>query len=100
MRRAAALRLSLTRREWIAAYAALGRHHRADTLRLRYARDRLCPVNRMDAVIASLKSSWRMHWIEGADHSFKVLKRSGRSDAEVIDEIGSTTERWMRSLAG
>jgi uncharacterized protein len=54
----------------------------------------------MDAVIASLKSSWRMHWIEGADHSFKVLKRSGRSDAEVIDEIGSTTERWMRSLAG
>jgi predicted alpha/beta-hydrolase family hydrolase len=63
-------------------------------------RDRLCPVEHMDAVIASLKANWRMHWIAGADHSFKVLKRSGRSEAEVIDEIGDTTEQWMRSVTG
>jgi hypothetical protein len=28
---------------------------------------------------------WRMRWLEGADHSFHVLKSSGRSDAEVMD---------------
>ena len=29
----------------------------------------------------------RLHVIDGADHSFHVLKRSGRTDDEVLDEL-------------
>jgi hypothetical protein len=37
-----------------------------------------------------------MHWIEGADHSFRVLKSAGRTGAEVLDEILDATLRWYR----
>ncbi len=39
-----------------------------------------------------------MHWLEG-DHSFKVLKRSGRTDDDVLDEVGDVTRGWSRGLA-
>jgi len=38
--------------------------------------------------------------IEGADHGFRVLKRSGRTDAEVLDELADATRAWVESLAG
>jgi len=36
-----------------------------------------------------------MHWIEGADHSFRVPKSSGRSEADVYAEIGEVSARWL-----
>ncbi|MDH3497422.1 MAG: alpha/beta hydrolase [Gemmatimonadota bacterium] len=38
--------------------------------------------------------------IEGADHSFKVLKRSGRTDAEVREELGDTMAEWAHAIVG
>lgn len=38
--------------------------------------------------------------IEGADHSFKMLKRSGRTDAGVLDELGDTVAEWARDAVG
>ena len=38
---------------------------------------------------------WRTHWLEGADHSFHVLKSSGRSDAEVMDEVARASADWL-----
>ena len=35
------------------------------------------------------------HWLEGADHSFLVLKSSGRSDAEVMDEVARAGADWL-----
>jgi hypothetical protein len=35
-----------------------------------------------------------MHVVDGADHSFHVLKRSGRSDGEVIAELATQIARW------
>ena len=32
-------------------------------------------------------TNWVMHWVEGADHSFHVLKSSGRTDADALNEI-------------
>ena len=47
----------------------------------------------------TLKSrSWRMHWLEGADHSFHVLKSSGRTDDDVMAEVGSTARDWRLQL--
>ncbi len=58
-------------------------------------RDSLCRRDLMDAVVARLGGNFRMHWLEGADHSFHVTKASGRTDADVLDEIGTTTRAWL-----
>jgi hypothetical protein len=39
-----------------------------------------------------------LHVVEGGDHSFKVPKRSGRSDGEVLDELASVIEAWEPRL--
>ena len=36
-----------------------------------------------------------LHTVEGGDHSFRVLKRSGRSDAEVLDELCTRVAKWI-----
>jgi len=61
-------------------------------------RDALCRRDLMDAVVDRLTERWTMHWLEGADHSFHVLKNSGRSDAEVLNEIAEECGAWARDL--
>jgi hypothetical protein len=36
--------------------------------------------------------------VEGSDHSFKVLKRSGRAEADVIEELAQTIADWAATL--
>jgi hypothetical protein len=36
--------------------------------------------------------------VEGGDHSFKVLKRSGRSEAEVLEELSRAISDWAKRL--
>ena len=38
-----------------------------------------------------------LHVVEGGDHGFDVLKRSGRTDTEVMDELAETAADWCRS---
>ena len=59
-------------------------------------RDALC---RRDLMEAHAPPSWTMHWLEGADHSFRVLKSSGRSDADVLAEVAAATRDWLATLA-
>ena len=61
-------------------------------------RDALCQRALMDRVVGGLSTNFTMHWVDGADHSFHVLKASGRDDAAVLDEIGDATSRWIGSL--
>jgi predicted alpha/beta-hydrolase family hydrolase len=56
-------------------------------------RDALCRRDLMEKATGGLRG-WTMHWLEGADHSFHVLKSSGRTDAEVLEEVGEVSERW------
>ena len=65
------------------------------TLCLNGTRDSLCRRDLMEAVLPRLGTNFRMHWVEGADHSFHVLKSSGRSDADVLAEIGAATTYWL-----
>jgi hypothetical protein len=62
-------------------------------------RDDLCRRDLMEPVLQRVKPSFRMHWLEGADHSFHVLKSSGRTDAQVLDEVGDATRAWVDGLA-
>ena len=56
-------------------------------------RDALCTRELMERAVSGLPN-WRMHWLEGADHSFRVLKSSGRTDADVDAEIGRAVLSW------
>ena len=61
-------------------------------------RDALCTPELMNAAVSRVTAPWQMHWIDGADHSFHVLKSSGRNDAQVMTEIADVAERWISHL--
>jgi len=61
-------------------------------------RDALCTPELMNQVLQRVTTPWRMVWSEGADHSFHVLKSSGRTDAEVMTEIADAVEAWVPTL--
>jgi uncharacterized protein len=60
-------------------------------------RDTLCEKPLMQRTLERLSGLWTMHWLEGADHSFHVLKSSGRTDREVLAEVGTATSDWLAS---
>jgi len=66
------------------------------TLCINGTRDDFCDPELMTQVLARVRPTFRMHWVEGADHSFHVLKSSGRKDAEVMQEIGARVGEWLR----
>jgi uncharacterized protein len=72
---------------------------RMPTLCINGTRDALCTPALMERVLERVGENFQMHWIEGADHSFHVLKSSGRTDAQVMEEIGDVSERWRAALA-
>ena len=57
-------------------------------------RDALCTRELMDAAVGRLPN-WTMCWLEGADHSFRVLKSSGRTETQVYEAIGRVTRDWL-----
>jgi predicted alpha/beta-hydrolase family hydrolase len=61
-------------------------------------RDPFCDPSLMERTLATLGRNWRMHWLEGADHSFHVLKSSGRTDRDVMTEVGHQCEAWLASF--
>lgn len=61
-------------------------------------RDEMCTPELMQRTLERVRTRWQMHWLEGADHSFRVLKRSGRTDADVLHEVGETSEQWVAAL--
>jgi predicted alpha/beta-hydrolase family hydrolase len=62
-------------------------------------RDTLCTPALMKRALESVTAPWQMHWLEGADHSFHVLKSTGRTDAQVMTEVADVAERWIAGLA-
>jgi predicted alpha/beta-hydrolase family hydrolase len=62
-------------------------------------RDDFCTPALMADVLKTVGYNWVMHWVEGADHSFHVLKKSGRTDQDVMIEIGSVTSSWLRTIS-
>lgn len=71
---------------------------RVPVLCLNGTRDALCRRDLMEQAVAAVQARWTMHWLEGADHSFHVLKSSGRTDAQVLEEVGEASEGWLHSV--
>jgi predicted alpha/beta-hydrolase family hydrolase len=61
-------------------------------------RDALCRRDLMERAVDRLTGGWTMHWLEGADHSFHVLKSSGKSDGDVLNEIAEACATWASGL--
>ena len=68
---------------------------RVPVLCLNGTRDAFCDRDLMERVLTRVTASWTMHWLEGADHSFHVLKSSGRNDAAVFAEITEAVRGWL-----
>jgi uncharacterized protein len=62
---------------------------------LQGTRDALAELNLLKPVVKGLGSRATLHLAEGADHSFHVLKSSGRNDREVLAEILDAFVRWL-----
>jgi predicted alpha/beta-hydrolase family hydrolase len=71
---------------------------RCPVLCLNGTRDALCRQDLMQEALKKVKAPWTMHWIEGADHSFHVLRSSGRSDAQVDEEVRAAVGTWLKEL--
>lgn len=67
-------------------------------LALSGTRDALCTRALMERVLESVHTNWQMRWIEGADHGFHVLKSSGRSDDDAMQEIARLSSEWVGEL--
>jgi hypothetical protein len=66
---------------------------------LQGTRDSLAELKLLEPVIKRLGRSATLHRVEGADHSFHVPVRSGRTDAEVMREILDAFAEWVGAVA-
>ena len=67
---------------------------------LQGTRDALAELSLLESVVKNLGSRAALHLLEGADHSFHVLKSSGRNDREVMDEALDAFVAWVDEIVG
>ena len=65
---------------------------------LQGTRDALADLSLLRPIVDGLGPRATLHVVEGADHGFGVLKRSGRTPADVMDELTGTMEAWVDGL--
>ena len=58
-------------------------------------RDDFARPDLLEALLARLGDRAALHPIEDGDHSFRVLKRSGRSADEVREQVQAAVVRWL-----
>jgi len=61
-------------------------------------RDAFADLALLRPVVGRLGTGARLHLVDGGDHSFAVLKSSGRSKDEVLDELADVVSRWGAGL--
>ncbi|MDX1492791.1 MAG: alpha/beta family hydrolase [Longimicrobiales bacterium] len=61
---------------------------------LQGTRDKLANLDLLRPLLAEVDPEPMLHVVEGADHGFHVLKRSGRTDEEVLDEMCDAFAEW------
>lgn len=65
---------------------------------LQGTRDALADPGLIRQAVERLGPRARIQAIEGADHAFHVLARSGRTDADVLREIADALAAWIDAL--
>ena len=67
---------------------------------LQGTRDTLAELPLLRPVVDKLGARATLHIVEHADHMFHVLKKSGRTDEQVLDELADTVAAWSGKLGG
>ena len=65
---------------------------------LQGTRDALAERSLLEALLTRLGPRASVHWLDGADHSFHVAARSGRTDAQVRSTLCDALCTWMDGL--
>lgn len=71
---------------------------RLPMLFLQGSRDRLGDLELLRPLCRRLGGRSTLHVVEGADHSFRLPKTSGRADGEVLDELAVKVNEWAERL--
>ncbi len=66
---------------------------------LQGTRDRLADLELLRPLLADVTPTPELHVVDEADHGFHVTKRSGRTDAVVIEELATVAAAWVEGLA-
>src|SRR5947207_1227643 len=61
---------------------------------LQGTRDEFAQLELLQQVVNGLGNRATLHLIEEGDHSFKVPKRTGKTEADVINELTETIQQW------
>jgi predicted alpha/beta-hydrolase family hydrolase len=61
---------------------------------LQGTRDEFAGLDLLRPVVKTLGHLATLHIVEGGDHSFKVLKRTGRTEVDVMNELADTISAW------
>jgi predicted alpha/beta-hydrolase family hydrolase len=72
---------------------------RIPMLFLQGTRDKLAEPDLLKPVVDGLGPRATLHLVEGADHSFHVPARSGKSDAEALDDVLDAFAAWAGKIA-
>lgn len=65
---------------------------------LQGTRDGLADLPLLRLLLSGLRPPPRLQVVEGADHGFHVLKRSGRTDAQVLEEVCDRFAAWAGEI--
>jgi len=66
---------------------------------LQGTRDRLADLRYLEPVIEDLGSKAKLHEVAWGDHSFLILRKSGRSNEEALEEVLDALTAWIDELA-
>jgi len=61
-------------------------------------RDEFADLKLLKPVVKRLGERATLHLVEGGNHSFKVLKRSGKTEADVMEELVGAIADWTNLL--
>jgi len=61
---------------------------------LQGTRDEFATLDLLQGVVKRLGSRATLHLIEEGNHSFKVPKRSGKTESDVLEELATTIQQW------
>ena len=65
---------------------------------LQGTRDSFADLGLLRPICEKLAGRAKLHIVETADHSFRVLKRSGRTDQDVLCELARTAAEWADGI--
>jgi predicted alpha/beta-hydrolase family hydrolase len=63
---------------------------------LQGTRDALARAHLLQTALSTVQPRFKtLHWVEGADHSFQVLKSLGRTLEDIEEELASRVASWI-----